>query len=53
MKKWLKKNIKAKMIEVFRHLEEELMKTESDPKKLEEDKKKREESVLATKKARE
>lgn len=41
MKKWIKKSAKEKIIEVFKHLEEELMKAESDPKKLEEDKKKR------------
>lgn len=34
MKKWIKKNAKERIIEVFKHLEEELMKTEADPKKL-------------------
>lgn len=42
IKKWLKKNAKAKIIEVFKHLEEELMKQEADPNKIEEDRKKRE-----------
>jgi hypothetical protein len=42
LKKWLKKNAKQRIIEVFKHLEEELMKTESNPAKLEEDKRKRE-----------
>ena len=53
VKKWVKKSAKAKIIEVFRHLEEELVKQESDPLKLEEDKKKREEIQVATQKARE
>jgi activator of HSP90 ATPase len=53
LKKWIKKNAKAKIIEVFRHLEEELMKQEGDPAKLQEDKRKREENLLATQKARE
>lgn len=35
MKKWIKKSAKDKIIEVFKHLEEELMKVESDPKKIE------------------
>jgi hypothetical protein len=52
IKKWIKKSAKAKIIEVFRHLEEELVKQESDPSKLEEDRKKREELQVATKKAR-
>lgn len=34
LKKWIRKNAKGKIIEVFRHLEEELMKQESDPKKI-------------------
>ena len=42
MKKWIKKGAKDKIIEVFKHLEGQLMKTESDPQKLEEDKRKRE-----------
>lgn len=53
VKKWIKKSAKGKIIEVFRHLEEELVKQESDPLKLEEDRKKREEIQLATQKARE
>jgi predicted transcriptional regulator len=53
LKKWIKKNAKAKIIEVFKHLEEELMKYESDPNKIEEDSKKREENLLATQKAKE
>lgn len=53
IKKWLKKNAKAGIIEVFKHLEEELMKQEADPNKIEEDRKKREENQLATKKAKE
>lgn len=53
MKKWIKKNAKPKIIEVFKHLEEQLIKSESDPLKLEEDKKKREESLAATQKAKE
>jgi len=52
MKKWIKINAKAKIIEVFKHLEEELVKVEGDPQKLEEDKKKREEMHAATQKAR-
>ena len=53
MKKELKKNAKKHMIQMFKSLESELAKTESDPKKLEEDKKKREEMQAATQKARE
>jgi hypothetical protein len=53
IKKWLKKNVKAKIIEVFKHLEEELMRQEGDPAKIEEDRKKREENLLATQKAKE
>lgn len=53
VKKWLKKNVKAKIIEVFKHLEEELMKKEGDPAKIEEDKRKREENKIATQKAKE
>ncbi len=53
VKKWIKKNAKAKIIEVFRHLEEELMKQEGDPQKIEEDKRKREENLIATQKAKE
>lgn len=34
MKKWIKKNAKPRIIEVFKHLEEELVKSESDPSKL-------------------
>jgi hypothetical protein len=34
IKKWVKKNVKAKIVEVFRHLEEELVKKESDPSKI-------------------
>jgi hypothetical protein len=53
MKKWLKKSVKPKIIEIFKHLEGELVKVEGDPAKLEEDKKKREEMQVATQKARE
>jgi hypothetical protein len=53
IKKWIKKNVKAKIIEVFKHLEEELMRKEGDPDKLEEDRKKREENQAATQKAKE
>ena len=53
IKKWIKKNVKAQIVEVFRHLEEELVKKESDPSKIQQDKKKREQSQLATQKARE
>ena len=53
MKKWIKKNVKDKIVGVFKQMEVELMQAESDPRKLEEDKKKREENVLATQKARE
>ena len=53
MKKWIKKNAKDKMIQIFKSLEHELMSVEADPKKLEEDKKKREENLLAVKKAKE
>lgn len=53
VKKWVKKNVKAKIIEVFKHLEEELMKKEGDPAKIEEDKRKREENKIATQKAKE
>ena len=35
MKKWIKKNIKDKIVGVFKQMEVELMQTESDPKKLE------------------
>ena len=41
MKKWIKKNAKDRVIEVFKEYEFELFKMEGDPKKLEEDKKKR------------
>jgi hypothetical protein len=34
LKKWIKKNAKAKIIEVFKLLEEELVKKEGDPQKL-------------------
>ena len=53
IKKWIKKNAKAKIIEVFKHLEEELVKQEADPTKLEMDKLKREENLKATQKAKE
>lgn len=35
MKKWLKKNVKPAIIEVFKHLQEELVKFEGDPQKIE------------------
>lgn len=41
MKKWIKKNAKELIIKVFKSMEEDLKKLESDPTKLEEDKKKR------------
>ncbi len=53
VKKWMKKNVKAKIVEVFKHLEEELMKKEGDPVKIEEDRRKREENKIATQKAKE
>ena len=53
VKKWMKKNVKAKIVEVFKHLEEELMKKEGDPAKIEEDRRKREENKIATQKAKE
>ena len=52
MKKWVKKNIKDKVVSIFREYEKDLLKYEGDPKKLEEDKKKREEAIIATKKAK-
>ena len=53
LKQWLRKNAKGKMIEIFKHLEEALMKEEGDPVKLAEDKRKREENLVATQKAKE
>lgn len=41
MKKWVKKNAKEHIIGVFKEMENDLKKQESDPQKLEEDKKKR------------
>ena len=42
MKKWIKKNAKQHIINIFKEFEGDLIKYESDPKKIEEDKKKRE-----------
>lgn len=53
LKQWLKKNAKGKIIEIFKHLEEALMKEEGDPVKLAEDKRRREENLAATQKAKE
>lgn len=52
IKKWIKKNAKPKIIEIFKEMQSDLVKLESDPKKLEEDKLKREEALKATQKAK-
>ena len=53
LKKEVRKNAKKHIIEIFKSLESELAKSESDPQKLEQDRLKREQVQAATQKARE
>ena len=53
LKKGVRKNAKKHIIEIFKSLESELAKSESDPQKLEQDRLKREQVQAATQKARE